>query len=32
MNINQYADRVKYKSLPADFNHQGGAEYNSSWE
>jgi hypothetical protein len=32
MNINQYADRLKYKSLPADFNHQGGAEYRSSWE
>jgi len=32
MDINQYADRIKYKSLPADFNHQGGADYKSSYE
>lgn len=32
MDFNQYANRVKYKSLPADFNHQRGSEYSSSWE
>lgn len=32
MDIDQYASRVKYKSLPADFNHQGGANYKSSYE
>jgi hypothetical protein len=32
MDIKQYANRVKYKSLPEDFNHQGGSEYTSSWE
>jgi len=32
MDINQYANRVKYKSLPEDFNHQEGAKYKSSYE
>lgn len=32
MDIKQYTDRVKFKSLPEDFNHQEGAKYNSSWE
>ena len=32
MNINQYADRVKFKSLPSDFNHQEGTNYKSSYE
>lgn len=32
MDINQYADRVKFKSLPADFNHQDGKNYKSSYE
>jgi hypothetical protein len=32
MQIKQYTDRLKYKSLPADFNHQDGVKYNSSYE
>lgn len=32
MDINIFADRVKYKSLPSDFNHQEGAKYKSSYE
>lgn len=32
MDINKYASRVKHKSLPADFNHQEGANYDSSYE
>lgn len=32
MDITQYTDRLKYKSLPADFNHQDGPKYKSSWE
>jgi hypothetical protein len=32
LDINQYANRVKFKSLPADFNHQDGKNYDSSWE
>jgi len=32
MDINQYASRTKFKQLPSDFNHQDGANYNSSWE
>jgi len=32
MDIKQYNDRLKHKSLPADFNHQDGSKYNSSWE
>lgn len=32
MNIDQYVDRIKYKSLPADFNHQDGVNYKSSYE
>lgn len=32
MDIKTYTDRLKYKSLPADFNHQKGAEYKSSYE
>jgi hypothetical protein len=32
MDINQYADRIKFKTLPADFNHQDGKNYKSSYE
>lgn len=32
MNINQYIDRVKFKTLPQDFNHQDGKNYESSYE
>ena len=32
MIIETYTQRVKYKSLPEDFNHQAGAEYQSSYE
>jgi hypothetical protein len=32
MQIKQYTERVKYKSLPKDFNHQEGVKYNSSYE
>lgn len=32
MDINQYANRVKFKSLPADFNHQDGKNFKSSWD
>jgi hypothetical protein len=32
MDINQYANRTKFKTLPEDFNHQEGANFNSSWE
>jgi hypothetical protein len=32
MDINQYISRAKYKSLPAGFNHEWGADYNSSWD
>ena len=32
MDIKQYADRVKHKSLPADFNHQEGVNYKSSYK
>lgn len=32
MDINQYIDRVKHKSLPADFAHQEGLKFPSSWE
>jgi hypothetical protein len=32
MDINQYAARIKYKSLPPDFNHQDGVKYKSSYE
>jgi hypothetical protein len=32
MDINQYANRIKFKSLPEDFNHQEGSKFQSSWE
>lgn len=32
MDINQYANRAKFKSLPSGFNHQDGAKYKSSYE
>ena len=32
MDINNYANRIKYKKLPADFNHQDGAKFKSSYE
>ncbi len=32
MDINQYVDRVKFKSLPADFNHQDGKNYKSNYD
>lgn len=32
MDIKKYNDRIKYKSLPPDFNHQDGAKYQSSYE
>ena len=32
MDIQQYINRVKYKTLPEDFNHQEGAKFKSSWE
>jgi len=32
MDINQYGRRIKYKSLPEDFNHQEGVKYKSSYE
>ena len=32
MDIEQYIERVKYQSLPEDFNHQEGAKYQSSYE
>jgi hypothetical protein len=32
MEIKQYTDRVKYKILPEDFNHQEGINYKSSYE
>jgi hypothetical protein len=32
MDFNQYSNRIKHKSLPADFNHQAGASYKSSYE
>lgn len=32
MDIKTYTDRVKFKSLPNDFNHQEGAKFDSSWE
>ncbi len=32
MEIKKYTDRVKYKSLPSDFNHQNGVNFQSSYE
>jgi hypothetical protein len=32
MDFKIYADRVKFKTLPSDFNHQDGDKFNSSWE
>ena len=32
MDINQYANRTKFAQLPADFNHQDGAKFKSSWD
>lgn len=32
MDIERYAQRVKFRSLPADFNHQEGAKFDSSYE
>ena len=32
MDISTYTNRVKYKSLPDDFNHQDGVNYKSSYE
>lgn len=32
MDINLYAQRAKFKSLPPDFNHQEGEKYDSSYE
>lgn len=32
MDINQYINRIKYKSLPEDFNHQEGVKFKSSYE
>ncbi|NBP58608.1 hypothetical protein EBU71_19135 [bacterium] len=32
MDITQYTTRIKYKSLPPDFNHQDGVNYKSSYE
>jgi hypothetical protein len=32
MNFDQYASRIKYKTLPSDFNHQHGAKFKSSYE
>jgi hypothetical protein len=32
VDIKKYNDRIKFKSLPEDFNHQDGEKYNSSWE
>ena len=32
MDINTYANRIKYKELPADFNHQDGVRFKSSYE
>jgi hypothetical protein len=32
MDINTYASRIKYKELPADFNHQDGTKFKSSYE
>lgn len=32
MDITQYTNRLKVKSLPADFNHQRGSEYTSSYD
>jgi hypothetical protein len=32
MDINLFTNRVKYKSLPSDFNHQDGPKYKSSYE
>lgn len=32
MEIKKFTDRVKYKSLPQDFNHQNGVNFQSSYE
>jgi hypothetical protein len=32
MDFKIYSDRVKFKTLPLDFNHQDGSKFVSSWE
>jgi hypothetical protein len=32
MDFKIYSDRVKFKTLSADFNHQNGSKFKSSWE